>query len=159
MSYVYFLERHLGGLIKIGYSKNPVARLYSHRLVFGRLTLLGVVPGGRREEARIHDLFSHLQLLGHRSIKRQHMQEFFKPAPELMRFINEEVQWLDICADMARELERDVNPTRSFGRAEYVLNAIKEGFDFKDIARAYDIRLNSVHFVNENQHRIAFCSI
>lgn len=159
MSYVYFLERHLGGLIKIGYSRNPVSRLRNHRLIFGRMNLLGVIPGGRSEEAVIHGRFCHLQLPGHKSTKRQHMQEFFRPAPELLQFIKEEVQWLSICEEANLELVRHMRPTRASGRAENVLGAIYEGFDFEDIATAYDVPISSVYFVYENRHRIAFCSI
>lgn len=159
MSYVYFLKRQLGGLIKIGYSKDPVSRMKSHRLNFGRMSLLGVIPGGKCEEQDIHKRFSHLQVEGHKSIKRQHMQEFFEPSKELMDFIASNVFWLDICDEMTQELTRGLNFTRSRSRAKRVLKAIDSGFDFEEIAAAYDVKVDSVYFVNENRFRVSLCRI
>ena len=159
MSYVYFLERHLGGLIKIGYSKRPVERMAIHRLAFGRMNLLGIMPGGRKEEKRVHSKFSHLQKLGHKSIKRQHMQEFFEPGAELIRFIEDHAGWADVCEEMKHELTREFSYTRSHTRAKSVLKAINEGFGFSEIARAYDVGVDGVLFFSENPHMVSFCRL
>lgn len=159
MSYVYFLKRQLGGLVKIGYSINPVSRAASHRLSFGRMQLLGVMPGGRREERRIHTLFCHLQIKGHKSIKRQHMQEFFRPSPELMSFIETNCDWPDFCDDIHQELTKDFSYTGSYARTRSVLDAIDSGYEFSEIAAAYDVHIDSVAFISENKNRVEFLRV
>lgn len=159
MTYVYFLERQLSGMIKIGYSKNPVSRMRNHRLTFGRMKVLGVVRGGRREEQKIHERFSHLQVLGHKSTKRQHMQEFFIPASELLEFIKQEATWADVCDEMNFELTRDFSYTGSYDRARSIFKAIRAGYDFQEIATAYDTNIDSVKLISDNEHRLALIRV
>lgn len=73
--YVYFIQAE-NGLIKIGVSNDPAARIRA--LQTGspiELTLLGVVPGaGRQTEAQLHEQFAAHRTRG----------EWFHPAPQLI---------------------------------------------------------------------------
>lgn len=76
--HVYFVQAE-NGLIKIGVSNDPRARLRS--LQTGSpvdLTLLGAAPGrGREMEAELHERFAAHRVRG----------EWFQPAPELIAYI------------------------------------------------------------------------
>lgn len=78
-TYVYFFENPQTGLVKIGYSGNPVQRLRqlsSDARV--RLNVLGFTPGGRKLEATLHrDMAEY----------REH-GEWFRPNPWLTNLIN-----------------------------------------------------------------------
>lgn len=78
--YVYFIQCGIDGPIKIGYSKHEsaenrltVAQVYNPFL----LTLLCVMPGGRRKEMELHHLFSKFHILG----------EWFLPNEELTKLV------------------------------------------------------------------------
>lgn len=78
--YVYFIQCGDAGPIKIGYSKHEsaenrltVAQVYNPFL----LTLLCVMPGGRRKEAELHECFSKFQILG----------EWFSSNEDLLKII------------------------------------------------------------------------
>lgn len=75
---VYFARRESDGAIKVGNSAEPIVRLVTLRRRYRcDFTLLGMVRGGVRSEARVHQHFAALRLDG----------EFFRPAPELLAFI------------------------------------------------------------------------
>lgn len=77
---VYFVQSIDGGPIKIGYSFDVVSRLEQLERHYGKpLAILATMPGGRAEETAIHRRFAHL---------RCGKTEQFRPAPELMSFIN-----------------------------------------------------------------------
>lgn len=53
---VYFIRDELSGLVKIGYSDSPALRMSKMQSDCpGKLTLLGVIDGDQRVEARCHD--------------------------------------------------------------------------------------------------------
>jgi hypothetical protein len=69
-----------GDTVKIGRTTNLASRLRA--LATGSavpLELLATVPGGRKEEARLHRKWRHLHLRG----------EWFEAAPELLRYAQE----------------------------------------------------------------------
>lgn len=75
---VYFIQRGSEGPVKIGFSKNPKGRLSSLQTgIPERLHLLGVLPGGKEEEQRLHRYFAAYCIQG----------EWFKPAPDLLAYI------------------------------------------------------------------------
>jgi hypothetical protein len=77
---VYFAQADCGGLIKIGFASDPVRRvkaLQQHCPCL--LRLLVVAPGGPRLEAELHRKFDRLRVRG----------EWFRPAPELLRLIEQ----------------------------------------------------------------------
>ena len=75
---VYFIQRGGDGPVKIGFSKNPKGRLSSLQTgIPERLHLLGIVDGGKAEEQRLHRYFAAYGIQG----------EWFKPAPDLMAYI------------------------------------------------------------------------
>lgn len=77
---IYFLQPVDGGPVKIGFSDNLEARRIALELHYGRqLSVLATLPGGREEEKAIHERFAHLRL---------GRTEQFRPAPDLMEFIN-----------------------------------------------------------------------
>ncbi len=78
--FVYFAAN--SEAIKIGFSTQPFIRqLQLHPQVRG-LWMIGVTPGYREDEGRLHEKFSYLRvpLYGER--------EWFRVAPELVEFID-----------------------------------------------------------------------
>ncbi|MGH3499336.1 MAG: GIY-YIG nuclease family protein [Nocardioidaceae bacterium] len=78
---VYFIQSVDGGPIKIGVSRDPVARLASIQLMSPmRLRIIGVIPeGGRRTEQQLHERFASGRLHG----------EWFRPSTSLKYYIAE----------------------------------------------------------------------
>lgn len=75
---VYFIQSERGGPVKIGMSKDPQKRLEQIQTNHpDRLRLLAVERGGKKEEAKLHERFGALRLKG----------EWFRPGPDLMRYI------------------------------------------------------------------------
>lgn len=78
---IYFILNAASSTIKIGYSHDPQKRLAnlqtSHH---DRLEIIGVIPGGLAEEARLHRQFAGVRLSG----------EWFRATPELLSAI----RWL-----------------------------------------------------------------
>ena len=76
---VYFIQSVNGGPIKIGYSNNVNERIRELQTASPyKLILLAAIVGGVRMENDIHKQFSKYRMRG----------EWFKPAKELMEFIN-----------------------------------------------------------------------
>lgn len=76
---VYFIQA-ASGLVKIGRSTDVPRRRKALQLAHGeRLKLLGAIPGGAVLERQFHDRWSHLRQTG----------EWFSPAPELLRAIDQ----------------------------------------------------------------------
>jgi hypothetical protein len=77
---IYFLQPTDGGAVKIGYSDDVDARRRQLESYHGcPPPLLATMPGGATEEAEVHERFAHL---------RFGSAEQFRPAPDLMAFIN-----------------------------------------------------------------------
>jgi hypothetical protein len=77
---VYFIQEGTGGPIKIGTSTRVRQRLRELRVnAKDTLVLRAMTKGGRWVEALLHSLFSHARIRG----------EWFKPAPELLEYIEE----------------------------------------------------------------------
>lgn len=77
-SWVYFARSGTDGPIKIGWSKNPTARLKELSVASpAGLSLVLAVPGDARDERRLHAQFAAHRLHG----------EWFNPAPELLSHI------------------------------------------------------------------------
>ncbi len=78
--YVYFAVS--GDAIKIGFSTQPHVRWHQLNPRARNLWMIGVVPGWPSDEIALHDRFDHLRLdlYGER--------EWFRPAPELVQFID-----------------------------------------------------------------------
>lgn len=75
MNYIYFIQSGSSGPIKIGMSNDPRRRLEQLQTAhLMPLTLIGMTPGGRREERRWHKRFSELRITG----------EWFHMTPDLM---------------------------------------------------------------------------
>lgn len=78
--WVYFVQQGADGPIKIGYSKDPVARFVS--LQTGSAVqhrYLGNIPGTRETERTLHARFWGAHVRG----------EWFDPTPELLAYIDE----------------------------------------------------------------------
>jgi hypothetical protein len=76
---IYFLQSIEGGPIKIGFTDNLDVRWKQLESHYGcQLALLASLPGGREEEAEIHEQFKCIRL---------GRTEQFRPASELMAFI------------------------------------------------------------------------
>jgi hypothetical protein len=77
-TWVYFAQRGEDGPIKIGMSKHPISRVKDLGAASAEgLRLLGVVPGGRRQEVELHTMFSGARLNG----------EWFRPVLHLKDYI------------------------------------------------------------------------
>ncbi len=75
---VYFLLSQSTGLIKIGFSKNPKARMRLFQCGSGdRITLLASEPGAGVRERALHRQFRTARSHG----------EWFRPAPDLLAYI------------------------------------------------------------------------
>lgn len=60
LGWVYFAQVGSGGSIKIGWSKNPAARIAKMQTGLpSPLRLLGVIPGSKAAEREAHILFAH----------------------------------------------------------------------------------------------------
>lgn len=76
---IYFIAGR-GGAIKIGYSRDPKARMRAHQTSHPEpLRLIATVHGGRDLEAEYHRRFAEHRVNG----------EWFKPAPELLAEIRQ----------------------------------------------------------------------
>lgn len=76
---IYFLQSPDGGPLKIGYTSHVDRRRMQLETIYGRpLVLLGVIEGGRQEEAEIHERFADHRL---------GRTEQFHPVPEILDFI------------------------------------------------------------------------
>ena len=76
---IYFMQPSDGGPVKIGHSADVEARRQQLESYYGQcLAVLATMPGGRAEEARLHERFGHLRI---------GRTEQFQPAPDLMQFI------------------------------------------------------------------------
>jgi hypothetical protein len=74
---IYFIRNDKGS-IKIGYSKNPTERLKSLQVnCDGKLSLIGVIRGGKDKEKDLHNMFDNLRKAG----------EWFKSDDELLDYI------------------------------------------------------------------------
>jgi transcriptional regulator with AAA-type ATPase domain len=76
---IYFIQQGKTGPIKIGYTENDIAkRLASLQVASAeKLTLLGVIEGGKKQEKLIHKFFHANQMEG----------EWFKPVPAIQDYI------------------------------------------------------------------------
>lgn len=79
---IYFLRHIETGLIKIGKTRDKATRFYYLTRQYGKLELLGLLPGYTRQEAELHQLFNKLNVRGVLA-----GQEWFSPADELMSYI------------------------------------------------------------------------
>jgi len=78
-NFVYFIQGEDGGPIKIGTSKNVENRLHALQTGFPhKLVVLAVIKGNDRIERGLHYKFKNYRLSG----------EWFKPAEELLEYIN-----------------------------------------------------------------------
>lgn len=83
---VYFIQGDISKIIKIGYSSNYKKRMKSLQSSSGEnQILLKIIPGSRKLENEIHELFDHLRI---NRIDGRKEKEWFKDAPELLDFIN-----------------------------------------------------------------------
>jgi DNA-binding NtrC family response regulator len=76
---IYFIQQGTTGPIKIGYTKNDIAkRMLSLQTASPKkLTLLGVIEGDKSQEKLIHKFFHAHKMEG----------EWFKPAPAVLDYI------------------------------------------------------------------------
>jgi hypothetical protein len=76
---VYFIRRQVGrGAVKIGYARNPAARLAELQTGSdARLEIIATLPGGQVVERALHVRFAHLRLRG----------EWFRYSGDLAAFI------------------------------------------------------------------------
>lgn len=76
-SVVYFVRRESDGLVKIGITKRLRGRMWDLKKMYGDVTLLGTLQGGRLREKLLHLAFADTRVEG----------EFFEPTPELLGLI------------------------------------------------------------------------
>lgn len=83
-SYVYFVQGQLTGLIKIGFTEQDVNSRISSMQTGSpdRLKLLGMLPGSRVAEVKLHRRFAE---------DRDH-GEWFRPSEALLEFIDQNVR-------------------------------------------------------------------
>lgn len=83
--FVYFAQRVTSGkrtgLVKIGYSNDPIRRMHDHRAEHGHLALVLVIPGSPELERELHGMFYEERDGG----------EWFRPSRQLSRFM----AWLE----------------------------------------------------------------
>lgn len=81
--WVYFIQGEDGGPIKIGRTRNLAARVSELQCgyPFGRLRYVAIVHATDQTEQYLHEQFASFRLFG----------EWFVPAPELVRFIRQEI--------------------------------------------------------------------
>ena len=71
--------------VKIGQSKDPWKRMSNLEAAYNaKSRMLAIMPGGPKEEQRIHQRFDHLRFGGP---WRKHRVEWFYPGADLMKFI------------------------------------------------------------------------
>lgn len=76
---VYFIVRETDGLVKIGFSHNPLKRLVQlQRGMPDRLRIHAACPGPMRTEKALHELFRDDRIGG----------EWFSPTPRLVALMN-----------------------------------------------------------------------
>ncbi len=80
---IYFLREPNTGLIKIGKTVHYRTRLSELIDEHGDLELLGLMPGYTDQERELHQQFAHLNIQDELSGR-----EWFKPEPDLMKFID-----------------------------------------------------------------------
>lgn len=88
---IYFLLKESNGLVKIGYTENYHERLRSLTVDHGKLTLLALKSGTRRDEKDIHRAFasdhSHAEWFKLSASLRQYIEDVeqveLPPAPKL----------------------------------------------------------------------------
>lgn len=75
---VYFIQQGTTGPIKIGHSLDPASRLASLQTAHHeRLRILFTEPGGRDDEAALHERFARCRISG----------EWFEPTEEVLSYI------------------------------------------------------------------------
>ena len=83
--FVYLLRR--GDQVKIGYSKTPQRRARDLGM-----PLLGIIPGNRDDERRLHERFASSRIVG----------EYYFATADIIQFIIDEVaKWLALGPDEA----------------------------------------------------------
>lgn len=84
---VYAVRVHRLGAIKIGHTQNLFARLSTLKTTYlSDVEILGVLPGSRADEARIHD-----RLANSLFPETPNSKELFSPTSEVMAFISREM--------------------------------------------------------------------
>lgn len=88
-SFVYFVRRAFDGAIKIGCSAKPSRRMWEHRTYHGDVMMLGMVPGSRELEKRLHRQLDHHRAMSAKPyLRRQRLErEWFRPTPEVMDLV------------------------------------------------------------------------
>lgn len=90
MCYIYFITNEEEGLVKIGFSKNPLGRLKQIETANGgKLKLAKVIKGTRQEEVKYHKVFSRYKV----------RREWFRLSEEIKYFLEREVKGVSKCSD------------------------------------------------------------
>lgn len=83
---VYFIQGELSGLIKIGYSRNIVARICDLQSGSGEhVVLLGIVRGSSSIERNLHKRFDKYRRHG----------EWFEPDPVILKYVEQKTEKID----------------------------------------------------------------
>ena len=78
--FIYFVQCQMTKMVKIGYARDPLARLSSMQTGSPTpLKMLTIIPGDRFKEKQMHARFKNCYSHG----------EWFSPSPELMAYIDE----------------------------------------------------------------------
>jgi hypothetical protein len=97
--YVYFVLDVGASMVKIGYTAQIESRRFGQisSPYGGHLQLLGVMPGGAKEEAAIHAMFKD---------ERDAQREWFRLSNRLSSFIASKTQWVEsICSIGQHQLD------------------------------------------------------
>ncbi len=77
-SYVYLMKSEKTGLLKIGYSSNPVARAKKLETGNGgKINIVKLIPGGMKLEKLIHGLFSRYNVMNEWYSDVDEIREYF----------------------------------------------------------------------------------
>jgi hypothetical protein len=121
---IYFVQLE-SMAIKIGTTENVSERLAQlEDLYKSPVSLLGTIPGGRREELELHRRFAHL---------RFGKTEQFRPAPDLMEFIGKPL----LVSQNPNAIERTVSvrdTSASIRINAYVLMRVKIAAAYKGVS-------------------------
>ena len=86
---VYFVQHQETGLIKIGHSIKPTSRIKKLNSAFGKVTLLGLLPGNEETEKKLHANFKYIRtrLKSKSKYGTNGDFEWFHPHINLLQFI------------------------------------------------------------------------
>lgn len=96
---VYFFHRDRDGLVKIGYSRNPVERTRAISVEHGGGEVLATIPGGALRERWLHRLLRNDRVTG----------EWFRTSVALKKIVDEAVETGDVSSLPSEDITITLN--------------------------------------------------